>query len=214
MLTPKQIDKIIVRNIKLFQKPGVTSVRPGFKATNGKLTHEPAIVVCVAEKKKAVPPKDLLPTKVDGVKVDVRQVSWCEALRTTDPAQFAREMVTLPEGNEPAGVQTATFPLERDPQGKLVAPRVSAALAKAAPARAPKTAGPRYQKLPAATLAEISGAFKVTCVASPDDGWPTLKPFLTGTTKNAHRGYVRIYRSPHCSDRNREPRRKEAQSCP
>jgi phospholipase D-like protein len=196
MLTPKQIDKIIVRNIKLFQKPGVTSVRPGFKATSGKLTHEPAIVVSVVEKKRTVPPKDLLPTKVDGVKVDVRQVSWCEALRTTDPLQYAREMVTVPEGNEPAGMQTATFPLERDPQGKLITPKVSAALAKVAPARAPKTAGPRYQKLPATTLAEITGSFKVTCVASPDDGWPTLKPFLTGVTKTLTVGMYE-FTAPH-----------------
>jgi hypothetical protein len=196
ILTPKQIDKIIVRNIKLFQKPGITSVRPGFKASGGKLTHEPAIVVSVVEKKKAVPPKDLLPTQVGGVPVDVRQVSWCEALRTTDPLQFAREMVTLPAGNEPAGMQTATFPLERTPQGKLVAPAVSAALNKVAPAQAPKTAGPRYQKLPAATFAEISDNFTITCVASPDDGWPTLKPFLAGVKKTLTVGMYE-FTAPH-----------------
>src|SRR5262249_44554736 len=196
MLTPKQIDKIIVRNIKLFQKPGVTSVRPGFKATNGKLTHEPAIVVCVVEKKRTVPPKDLLPTEVEGVKVDVRQVSWCESLRTTDPPQFAREMVTLPEGNEPAGVQTAPFPFERGPPGELGAPQQSGALAKRGPRRAPQAPGARYQKLPAATFAEISGSFKVTCVASPDDGWPTLKPFLTGVTKTLTVGMYE-FTAPH-----------------
>jgi PLD-like domain len=196
ILPPKQIDKIIVRNIKLFQKPGVTSVRPGFKARGGKLTHESAIVVSVVEKRKTVPPKDLLPAEVGGVPVDVRQVSWCEALRATDPLQFAREMVTLPEGNEPAGMQTATFPLERTPQGKLVAPAVSAALNKVAPARAAKTAGPRYQKLPAATFVEINGNFTVTCVASPDDGWPTLKPFLAGV-KNTLTVGMYEFTAPH-----------------
>jgi hypothetical protein len=181
--TPQQIDKIIVRNIKLFQKPGVTSVRPGFRASGGKLTHEPAIVVSVLAKKKTVPPKDLLPAQVDKVKVDVRQVTWTEAMRATDPMQFAREMVTVPEGNEPAGMQTATFPLERTPQGKLVAPAVTAALKKVAPVRPAKTSGPRYQKLPAATFAAINDNFTITCVASPDDGWPTLKTFLTGVEK-------------------------------
>jgi PLD-like domain len=196
MLTPKQIDKIIVRNIKLFQKPGVTSVRPGFKATGGKLTHEPAIVVSVAEKRKTVLPKDLLPTQVDGVKVDVRQVTWCEGLRATNPLQFAREMVTIPEGNEPADMQTATFPLERTPAGKLVAPAVAAALKKVAPAQAPKTGGPRYQKLPLATFAEINGNFTITCVASPDDGWPTLKPFLAGVKKTLTVGMYE-FTAPH-----------------
>jgi hypothetical protein len=195
-LTPKQIDKIIVRNIKLFQKPGVTSVRPGFKASGGKLTHEPAIVVSVIEKKKTVAPKNLLPTHVGDVKVDVRQVTWCEALRATDPLQFAREMVTVPEGNEPAGMQTATFPLERTPQGKLVAPAVAAALNRVAPVRPQKTSGPRYQKLPAATFAAISDNFKITCVASPDDGWPTLKPFLAGVEKTLTVGMYE-FTAPH-----------------
>ena len=49
--TANQIDEIIKRNLKLFQKTGVTSIRPGYKARGGRLTHEPAIVVSVREKK-------------------------------------------------------------------------------------------------------------------------------------------------------------------
>jgi hypothetical protein len=36
--TANQIDEIIKRNLKLFQKTGVTSVRPGYKARGGRRT--------------------------------------------------------------------------------------------------------------------------------------------------------------------------------
>jgi hypothetical protein len=85
-------------------------------------------------------------------------------------------MANIPVGNEPAYMQTPTFPLERDPQGKLVMDKLS----DVALTRAPKPSSPQYQNLPASMLVEIKGPFKIKCFASPDDGWPTLKPFLGG----------------------------------
>jgi hypothetical protein len=186
MLNEKHIDAVIRRNIKIFRKKGVTSIRPGFKCHGGWLTHEPAIVVSVKRKKTKVTKSELLPKSVEGVPVDVREVSRLEALKATNPVQFAKQMAKVPEGNEPADQQVATFPLERNTKGKLITPAVNAAVTAArsqTTAKIKAKASPKkavYQKLPAAALAEINGSFKVTCVASPDAGWPTLKPFLAG----------------------------------
>jgi hypothetical protein len=189
MPTQTQIDSIIRRNLKAFRKKGVTSIRPGFRCRGGWLTQDPAIVVSVKRKKLKVSKPELLPTSVENVPVDVREVSPLEALRATNPKQFARRMAQVPEGNEPANLQVPTFPLERNVRGKLIAPAANAALAaaRATPKAAIKAkAKPKkavYQKLPAATLAQISGSFKITCAASPDAGWPTLQPFLAGVEK-------------------------------
>ena len=48
-LTDEMIDTVIQRHLERFDKPGVTSVRPGMRITNGILTHEPAIVVSVRD---------------------------------------------------------------------------------------------------------------------------------------------------------------------
>ena len=89
-------------------------------------------------------------------------------------------------------MQTPTFPLERDPQGKLVTDQLS----DMALTRAPKAPSPKYQNLPASMLVEIKGPFKITCFASPDDGWPTLKPFLSGV-KNALTVGIYEFTAPH-----------------
>ena len=50
MSTPipyKKIDAIIRRNMKLFRKPGVLTVRPGYNISGGWITDKPAIVVTV-----------------------------------------------------------------------------------------------------------------------------------------------------------------------
>jgi hypothetical protein len=179
MPTQKQVDSIIRRNLKAFRKKGVTSIRPGFRCREGWLTQDPAIVVSVKRKKLKVSKPELLPTSVENVPVDVREVSPLEALRATKPKQFAQRMAKVPEGNESANLQVPTFPLARNVRGKLIAPAANAALAaaRAKPKAAVKAkAKPKkavYQKLPVATLAEISGSFNITCAASPDAGWPT-----------------------------------------
>ena len=90
-LTDEMIDTVIQRHLERFDKPGVTSVRPGMRITNGILTHDPAIVVSV-RKTKNLPPDEMLPEQVQEVPVDVRPVSPMEALRATDPEAFAQQL--------------------------------------------------------------------------------------------------------------------------
>ena len=183
-LFAKRIDAVIRRHLALFQKQGVVSIRPGYKCHGGWLTHEPAIVVGVKKKKRRVSKAQLLPKSVDGIPVDVRELSEIEVLRATRPKQFARKLARAPSGNEPAGLQFATFSLERNIEGRLVSPPANAALAAArakTKALIKAKASPKrtvYQKLPSAMLAPIKGPFTITCAASPDAGWPTLRPFL------------------------------------
>jgi hypothetical protein len=184
-LTEHQIDAVIQRHIGRFGKPGVTSVRPGVRITKGWLTHDPAIVVSVRKKSRNLPPHEMLPDQVEGIPVDVRPMSPMEALRATDPEAFAQELADTPRGATPVELHTANFPMERNLQGELISPQVDKAVARVRPRRPgePKpdvAVGPTYQKLPAPTFKAVTDNFKITCFASPDAGWPTLKPFLAG----------------------------------
>src|SRR6516165_4782369 len=134
-LTDEMIDTVIQRHLERFDKPGVTSVRPGMRITNGILTHEPAIVVSVRKKTKNLPPDEMLPDQVEGIPVDVRPVSPMEALRATDPEAFAQELADTPRGNTPIELQTANFPLERNLKGQLISPQVDKAVARVRPRR-------------------------------------------------------------------------------
>jgi hypothetical protein len=49
--------------------------------------------------------------------------------------------------------------------------------------RGPGTGGRGYQEPPGLKLSPVSGAMTLVCHASPDAGWPNLKPFLAGTGK-------------------------------
>jgi hypothetical protein len=72
--SPK-LDAIIDRNLHVFDKPGVLSIRPGFRATHDWLTGERAIIVTVREKLSSPSEGEALPSEVEGVPVDVRQAS-------------------------------------------------------------------------------------------------------------------------------------------
>src|SRR5215469_9114045 len=184
-LTNELIDTVIQRHLERFNKPGVISVRPGVRITKGMLTHDPAIVVSVRKKLKNLPPHEMLPDQVDDIPVDVRPVSPMEALRATDPEAFAQQLIDIPRGNTPTELHTANFPLERNLRGQLISPQVDKAVARVRPRRPGEAAiavakGPTYEKLPPDTFKAITDSFKLTCFASPDAGWPTLKPFLAG----------------------------------
>jgi hypothetical protein len=75
------LNEVIDQHLAALAKPGVLSVRPGYKAVGGWLTDQPAIVVTVGEKVPQPPAADILPTRVGGVPVDVRQAS---ALKRTE----------------------------------------------------------------------------------------------------------------------------------
>ena len=69
------LSAVVDRHIGELSKPGVLSVRPGYKVTGGWLTDTSAIVVTVAHKGADLAPDQLLPTEVAGVPVDVRQAT-------------------------------------------------------------------------------------------------------------------------------------------
>jgi hypothetical protein len=190
------IDAVIRKNIKKFAKPGVVSVRPGLRITNGMLTNQPAIVATVRRKIANIAPKEKLPSSVGGMPVDVRPLSNAEALRATDPEGFAQELLRVPRGNVPLELQTPNFALERNLKGELIGPKVDKAVARVRPQR-PDGAVKKnvYQKLPPSQLQPVTEA-TVTCFASPDDGWPNLEPFLTGVKKTMTVGMFE-FTAPH-----------------
>jgi phosphatidylserine/phosphatidylglycerophosphate/cardiolipin synthase-like enzyme len=194
--TDAAIDGVIRKNLKKFAKPGVVSVRPGLRISNGMLTNQPAIVASVRRKIANIPPKEKLPPSVGGISVDVRQLSAAEAMRATDPEGFAQELLRVPRGNVPVELQTPNFAHERNLKGELIGPKVDKAVARVRPQRpdglVQKT---KYQKLPASQLQPVTEA-TVTCFASPDAGWPNLQPFLTSVKKTLTVGMFE-FTAPH-----------------
>ncbi|HRO95302.1 hypothetical protein [Citricoccus sp.] len=84
----------------LLARPGVVGVDIGEKVSHGKKTGEPSILVFVEHKKpvKALPPEEVVPPEVDGVKTDVQEmVIELQAARQllvpaqqVDPAAYPR----------------------------------------------------------------------------------------------------------------------------
>jgi hypothetical protein len=164
------IDRVIAAHPGAFARPGVIGVRAGYEAVAGWVTPVAAIVVTVLRKRDDLPAAERLPDTLEGIPVDVRQASRLEALRASDPALFLQAVAQLqPEQ------QLATFPSERlvRPAGQLAAlPEAFAAHAKPRLAYTPPAGRP---------LSPIDAHVAVTCHASPDAGWPTLKAFLGAT---------------------------------
>jgi hypothetical protein len=165
------IDKIIGRHIKELQKPGVLSVRPGYQAAGHWLTKKRAIVVTVDQKRDNVSPQNRLPESLEGVAVDVREAGELHKVRTAQLAAGA----SMP-ANVPPELSRPTFKYERVFDGQTL----SAAAAPAA-ARRPSKPQLKYEGPDDASLKAYQGAATITCHASPDAGWPTLKAFLAKT---------------------------------
>jgi hypothetical protein len=166
------VDKIISEHLAELTKPGVLSIRPGYQAAGQWLTKKPAIVVTVDQKQDGLPPDQRLPETLGGFPVDVRQADQLQQLRAKNPALF----VNVAAGARPE-MERPVFPLERDGTGKLLAPVAEAVAA----ARRPTKPQVTYQGPAGVTLDAIEDMITITCHASPDAGWPTLKPFLEGT---------------------------------
>lgn len=168
------VNAVIDQNMAAFHKPGVLSVRPGFKVTNDWLTHTRSIVVTVRHKVAHPPEGEMLPAEVGGVPVDVRQASQEKALELEDPHAYAAGLRLAPDlGSVPH------FPEERTLAGVHPA---AAASAHAQLAAIPKPELP-YSGPPGVTLEPVEGQATITLSASPDTGWPTLKAFLAATTQ-------------------------------
>jgi hypothetical protein len=166
----RAVDQVISANLPELTKPGVLSVRPGYQAAGQWLTRKPAIVVTVDQKRDDLPPDQRLPETIGGFSVDVRQAEALQKMRVTNPALYVSVAAAArPEMERPV------FPFERDLTGQSVA-SISAEVAAARRRTKPQIA---YTVPADATLDPIVDEFRITCHASPDAGWPTLKPFLT-----------------------------------
>ena len=155
---------LIQRHVDALKKPGVVSIRPGYRMENGWPTKERAVVVIRSKDATGLS----FPSELEGVKVDVREATPVEQLRHGEPERFAKLAAQRPE------LGPGAFP-EVDP---AAAPDAAAAQ----PVFAPEAAKPQIQYTPASVpLEAVSGKLSFTCHASPDAGWPTLKQFLSQT---------------------------------
>jgi hypothetical protein len=167
------LNAVIDERLADFDKPGVLSVRPGFKIKNGWLTGARAIVVTVRKKVPDPPEAERLPTEVDGVPVDVRQASAEKRLELEDPAAYSSQLRLTPDtGSVPH------FPGERTLAGIRPAAAASAHAQLAAIAK-PKLG---YTGPDGVTLQPIEADATIMLSASPDTGWPVLRDFLSATT--------------------------------
>ena len=167
----RAVDQVISAHMTELSKPGVLSVRPGYQAAGQWLTKKPAIVVTVDRKRDDLPPDQRLPETLGGFPVDVREADSLQKMRATNPTLFAGVAAAArPEMERPV------FPYERDLSGQSLIPVAAAAAAPHHPTK-PQIA---YTSPEGVTLDAIEDAFTITCHASPDAGWPTLKPFLEG----------------------------------
>src|SRR5215471_9557742 len=172
MESARAVDQVISQHLPELIKPGVLAIRPGFQAAGRWLTKKPAIVVTVDQKRDDLPPDQRLPETIGGYPVDVRQADTMLRLRSTNPALF----VGVSAGARPE-TERPVFPFERGPTGQPLAPVTDAAAAARRPSKPQiEYAGPNNVRLD-----PIEDSFTITCHASPDAGWPTLKPFLQGT---------------------------------
>ena len=168
------VNAVIEKNMAAFDKPGVLSVRPGFKVTKDWLTNTKSIVVTVRHKVAHPPQGEMLPAEVDGVPVDVRQASPEKALELEDPQKYAAGLRLAPDlGSVPH------FPDERTLAGTYPAAAASAHAQLAAIAKPELT----YGGPPGVTLDPVEAQATITLSASPDRGWPTLRAFLAGTAE-------------------------------
>jgi len=180
------VDQAIQQNLSQLQKPGVLFMRPGYKSTGGQLTDQPAIVVTVNNKQAGVAPDDRVPSQVGGYPTDVRQASPMHRLRASNPELYAQVAATAPPE-----LQRPVFPFERDATGQLVAPAIAQAAAAVA-ARTPAKQTLDYTPPANRPLDPITDQFTITCHASPDAGWPTLKPFIAAATQRLSVGMYEL----------------------
>lgn len=193
--TAQAIDRTIQNNLPRLRKPGVLTVRPGHEIAGQQLTGRAAIVATVHTKKQDLPRTDMLPDRIGGIPVDVREARPHQRLRAEDPAAAAvTQAFGRPENFEPV------WPLEREmPSGKLLddpesdtqqklqqdrklRPAVDQALA----AKSSKKQLDYMQGAPTQTfpLDPVQTTTTVTAIVSPDAGFVNLQKFLAATQQS------------------------------
>jgi phosphatidylserine/phosphatidylglycerophosphate/cardiolipin synthase-like enzyme len=167
------LNSIINRHLAEFDKPGVLSIRPGFKVTGDWITNRRCIVVTVSRKRVHLPDADRLPAEVGGVPVDVRQASARKRMEIEQPTTYAAQLRLAPDtGSVPH------FADERTLAGDHPAAAASAHAQLAAIAKDPLA----YTAPAGVTLQPVEAAATIHLSASPDSGWPTLRAFLAATS--------------------------------
>ena len=161
------IDHVIGAHLADFKKPGVLTVRPGYKVIAGQTTQQPAIVATVEKKTRNVSPAERIPPMIGQYPTDIREATAAKKMRVHDPASFAR--VQTPH----TGV--VEHPFERDAQtGKPLAPVPEPASGKT---RIP------YSGPSGVALAPVKKPMTIVCHVSPDAGFAQLKAFLSDIKK-------------------------------
>jgi hypothetical protein len=110
------LNAIIDEHMPALDKPGVLSVRPGFKVKDGWLTDRRSVVVTVRKKLATPPAGEALPTEVAGVPVDVRQASPAKREEIEDPAGPA-------SGRRRRPPRTPSWPRSRRPSSNTAGRR-------------------------------------------------------------------------------------------
>jgi phosphatidylserine/phosphatidylglycerophosphate/cardiolipin synthase-like enzyme len=188
-LPERAIDRLIRSNLGKLRKPGVLTVRPGFEIAGHQLTGRVGIVATVHRKRNDLPRRDLLPNRIAGVPVDVREATAHQRLRAHDPAAAALvRSFGRPEDADP------DWPLERElPSGKLLTDgssehqralqRHAAHQPMATRALAAQRGRPQipYTAPPDAPLVPVRTTTTITAHVSPDAGFTELSSFLHQT---------------------------------
>jgi hypothetical protein len=159
---------VIERHKDELKKPGVISIRPGYRVENNWPTKEPAIVAVVSQGADVQ-----IPTSVEGVAIDKRQASDIEELRFRSPDKY--NAIAQQHGEFRGGA----FP-EVDPtmDGEAAPGEEEAGVDAELERGAPKKEQIPYTAPPGKRLTAITGKIPIVCHASPDAGWPTLRGFL------------------------------------
>ncbi|HEY3675306.1 MAG TPA: phospholipase D-like domain-containing protein [Candidatus Tumulicola sp.] len=170
------IDRVIRKNIKKLRKPGALTARPGYKITGGWITDKPAIVVTVEKKLRRLAPREMLPAQVDGVAVDVREVTGVQRLRASDPDAYSLAAAHMrSEYHEPQ------WPDERSVKtGEKISKGEAATKLHAATAAGAKKPQIPYTAPEHAPLDPVTVRTTIVACASPDDGYGVLSNFLAG----------------------------------
>src|SRR5262249_54202416 len=105
----------------LFAIPGVHAVGVGTKIIGGQFTQEPVVMVFVERKKPLaqLPPDEVIPAEIDGVRTDVYQAGMARIKADVDDSTYR----TLHAGIqiEPGGVEPKVI-RRRDPAPPVITP--------------------------------------------------------------------------------------------
>ncbi len=159
-----QVLLLIKTNAPTFQQPGVITVRPGYLIKDNWPTQQPAIVVIVSQQAAPVS----LPTQIGDIPVQIRQATDLEEAAFQHPDTIARLATQRPEFQD--GAFSDSLP---DEDADTVDENPTLASTK-----------PQLPYTPPdhVALGPVTGPMTITCHASPDAGWPTLRTFLSQTT--------------------------------